>query len=226
MTSSSAGAGDRRPRPQVWVNYATSEDGRIAYAGGRRARLSSPEDLRRVQQLRADSDAILVGVGTVVLDDPSLRVHWELLGRPEGPSPARVVVDATGRTPPQARVLDGSARTLIGTSERSTRTFPAGVEVIVVGRDRVDLAELFERLYGLGIRRLMVEGGAEILTSVFRARLFDRCTVYHAPVVIGGRTAPTVATGPETSSDAEAVGLRLTGLERMGEGYLATFVPR
>jgi 2,5-diamino-6-(ribosylamino)-4(3H)-pyrimidinone 5'-phosphate reductase len=226
MTGSSAGPGGRRPRPEVWVNYATSEDGRIAYAGGRRARLSSPEDLRRVQQLRADSDAILVGVGTVVLDDPSLRVHWDLLGKAEGPSPARVVVDATGRTPAGAKVLDGSARTIVGTSERSHRSFPAGIEVIVAGQNRVDLARLFERLYELGIRRLMVEGGAEILTSVFRGRLFDRCTVYHAPVVIGGRTAPTVAAGPETASDADAIGLRLTGLERLGEGYLATFVPR
>jgi 2,5-diamino-6-(ribosylamino)-4(3H)-pyrimidinone 5'-phosphate reductase len=213
-------------RPEVWVNYATSEDGRIAYAGGRRARLSSREDLQRVQEMRSVADAILVGVGTVVLDDPSLRVHWDLLGRPPGTSPMRIVVDATGRTPESARVLDGTTPTIIGTSERSTRKFPEAVEVIVAGREEVDLALLFERLYDRGIRRMMVEGGSEILASVFRARLFDRCTVYHAPVVIGGRTAPTVAAGPETPSEREAVGLRLVALERLGEGYLATFVPR
>ncbi len=213
-------------RPEVWVNYATSEDGRIAYAGGRRARLSSREDLQRVQEMRSVADAILVGVGTVVLDDPSLRVHWELLGRPPGTAPTRVVVDATGRIPEGARVLDGSAPTVIGTSERCTRKFPDHVEVIVAGGEKVDLALLFERLHDRGIRRLMVEGGSEILASVFRGRLFDRCTVYHAPVVIGGRTAPTVAAGPETPSEREAVGLRLVALERLGEGYLATFVPR
>lgn len=213
-------------RPEVWVNYATSEDGRIAYAGGRRARLSSPEDLQRVQEMRSVADAVLVGVGTVVLDDPSLRVHWDLLGRPPGTSPTRVVVDATGRTPEGARVLDGSTPTIIGTSERSTRKFPDHVDVIVAGQDEVDLALLFQRLYDRGIRRMMVEGGSEILASVFRGRLFDRCTVYHAPVVIGGRTAPTVAAGPETPSEREAVGLRLVALERLGDGYLATFVPR
>jgi 2,5-diamino-6-(ribosylamino)-4(3H)-pyrimidinone 5'-phosphate reductase len=213
-------------RPEVWVNYATSEDGRIAYAGGRRARLSSEADLQRVQDMRSVADGILVGVGTVIADDPSLRVHWEMLGRPPGTPPARVVVDATGRTPATARVLDGTAPTVIGTSERSTRKFPDGVEVIVAGRDEVDLGLLFERLYDRGMRRLMVEGGSEILASVFRGRLFDRCTVYHAPVVIGGRTAPTVATGPETPSEREAVGLRLVALERLGDGYLATFVPR
>jgi len=222
---SAAGAAGVR-RPEVWVNYATSEDGRIAYAGGRRARLSSREDLQRVQEMRSVADAILVGVGTIVLDDPSLRVHWDLLGRPPGTSPTRVVVDATGRIPETARVLEPGTPTIVGTSERCTRKFPDHVEVIVAGRDEVDLALLFERLFDRGIRRMMVEGGSEILASVFRGRLFDRCTVYHAPVVIGGRTAPTVASGPETPSEREAVGLRLVALERLGDGYLATFVPK
>ncbi|HTW76643.1 MAG TPA: dihydrofolate reductase family protein [Thermoplasmata archaeon] len=212
-------------RPVVWVNFAASEDGRIAYAGGRRARLSGPEDLRRVQEMRADVDAILIGVGTVIRDDPSLRVHWDLLGRAPGRSPTRVIVDSTGRTPPNARVLDGSQPTIVATSSRATRRFPPTVDVLVAGRDRVDLGALFEQLVDRGVHRLMVEGGAEILTSVFRGRLFDRCTVYHAPVVIGGRTAPTVAVGPETSDDAGAVRLRLHSVERLGEGYLATFVP-
>ncbi len=224
--SGEAAPSPTRPRPTVWVNFAASEDGRIAYAGGLRARLSSPEDLRRVQQMRANCDAVLVGVGTVLRDDPSLRVHWDVLGEPPGPSPARIVVDSRGRTPAGARVLDGTARTLVATAEGCSRTFPAGVEVIVAGRDRVDLGALFERLPGLGVRRLMVEGGSEILTSVFRARLFDRCTVYHAPVIIGGRTAPSVAAGAETVGDAQAVHLALVGVERLGEGYLATYVPR
>jgi 2,5-diamino-6-(ribosylamino)-4(3H)-pyrimidinone 5'-phosphate reductase len=222
----SGGAPTGARRPEVWVNYATSEDGRIAYAGGARARLSSREDLQRVQEMRSVADAILVGVGTVVLDDPSLRVHWDLIGRPAGTSPTRIVVDATGRTPEAARVLDTSTPTIIGTSERCTRKFPDHVDVIVAGREEVDLVLFFERLYDRGIRRMMVEGGSEILASVFRARLFDRCTVYHAPIVIGGRTAPTVAAGPETPSEREAVGLRLVALERLGDGYLATFVPR
>ena len=103
----------RAVRPAVWINCAASADGRLAYAGGRQAPLSSPEDLRRVQQLRANADAILVGVGTVAKDDPSLRVHWDLLGLPEGKSPTRIVVDSgradareragLGRHPPDDR---------------------------------------------------------------------------------------------------------------------------
>ncbi len=212
-------------RPAVWLNCAASLDGRLALAGGRRARFSSTEDLVRVQKLRARSDAILVGVGTVVQDDPSLRVHWELLGEPPGRNPTRIVVDASGRTPEKARVLDGSAPTIVATSERSRRAFPEAVHTIVAGRTKVDFAELFPMLYGLGIRRLMVEGGAEILASVLRARLFDRFTIYYAPVVVGGSTAPHVVAGGETHAPEDEVPLDLVALERLGEGYVATYVP-
>ncbi len=213
-------------RPSVWVNCAASLDGRLAYAGGARARLSAAEDLVRVQRLRAFSDAILVGVGTVLHDDPSLRVHWELLGERPRRDPTRVVLDSTGRTPATAKVLDGTAPTVVATSERSTRVFPSHVHAIVVGRTRVDLASLLPLLYEIGIRRLMVEGGADVIASTLRGGLFDRLTIYYAPVVIGGTTAPPVATGSETRGAADAVPLSLVGLERLGEGYVATYVPR
>jgi 2,5-diamino-6-(ribosylamino)-4(3H)-pyrimidinone 5'-phosphate reductase len=216
---------DRVVRPAVWVNCAASADGRLAYAGGARARLSSPEDLRRVQQLRANADAILVGVGTVVADNPSLRVHWDLLGEPEGKSPTRVVVDSTGRTPEGSRVLDGTIPTIVATSERCTRTFPPPVQTLVAGATTVDLAELFVRLHALGIRRLMVEGGSEVLSSVLRGGLFDRFTVYFAPLVIGGRTAPPVVRGPDTPGLEETVPLRLLALDRLGEGFVVTYAP-
>jgi len=212
-------------RPAVWANCAASLDGRLAFAGGQRAALSGPEDLVRVQRLRATSDAILVGVGTVVKDDPSLRVHWELLGEPAGRNPTRIVVDASGRTPSDARVLDGSTPTIVATSERSTRVFPSHVKTIVAGATRVDLGRLFSVLYDLGVRRLMVEGGAEILSSVVRAGLFDRFSVYYAPIVIGGATAPSIASGPETRGPDDVASLELVGLERLGSGFLATYAP-
>lgn len=213
-------------RPAVWVNCAASLDGRLAYAKGARARLSSREDLVRVQRLRAYSDAILVGVGTVVHDDPSLRVHWELLEEPAGRTPSRVVLDSSGRTPETAQVLDGSAPTIVATSERSTRQFPPHVHTIVAGRTRVELPTLLAMLYRLGIRRLMVEGGAEVIASVLRSGLFDRLTIYYAPVVIGGATAPPIASGAETHGPEEALPLELVGVERLGEGHVATYAPR
>jgi 2,5-diamino-6-(ribosylamino)-4(3H)-pyrimidinone 5'-phosphate reductase len=215
----------RAVRPAVWANCAASADGRLAYAEGRPARLSSPEDLRRVQQLRANADAILVGVGTVLKDDPSLRVHWDLLGQPEGKSPTRVVVDSTGRTPAGARVLDGTIPTIVATTTRSTRRFPPHVRTIVTGQGSVDLADLLVQLHALGIRRLMVEGGAGILSSLLREGLFDRLTVYYAPVVVGGRTAPSIAGGPDTPGSEGLVLLRLLALDRLGEGYVVTYAP-
>ncbi len=221
------GSSDASPRcPNVWVNCAASLDGRLAFAGGKRAPLSCPEDLERVQHLRARADAILVGVGTVVKDDPSLRVHWELLGRPPGKNPTRIVVDASGRTPVNARVLDGSTATIIATSERSTRVFPPHVRTVVAGATRVDLGRLFTTLFELGIRNLMVEGGAEILSTVLRAGLFDRFSIYYAPILIGGATAPPVMSGPETHGPDDAVSLELVGFERVGVGSLATYVPQ
>jgi 2,5-diamino-6-(ribosylamino)-4(3H)-pyrimidinone 5'-phosphate reductase len=211
-------------RPAVWVNCAVSIDGRLAFAASHRARLSSPEDLARVQRLRANADAILVGVGTILTDDPALRVHWDQLHEPAaGPDPYRIVVDGSGRTPPQARVLDGSAPTIVATSRANSRTYPAHVERIVAGAASVDLEALFVALAQRGVRRLMVEGGSRILASVLRGGLFDRLSVYYAPQVIGGSTAPSLAGGPD--EDASPVGLTLVELERMGEGYVATYVP-
>ena len=213
-------------RPTVWLNCAVSLDGRLASARGARARLSSPEDLARVQRLRAGVDGIVVGVGTVLLDDPSLRVHWELLPEPPGPAPQRIVLDGSGRTPDGARVLDGSAPTIIATTARCRRAFPAHVRTIVAGSDHVDLVRLFGELRRLGLRRLLVEGGAQVLASVTRGGLFDRWTVYYAPVAIGGSSAPPLLAGPETHGFDEAVPVELAHVERLGEGFVATYVPR
>jgi riboflavin-specific deaminase-like protein len=213
-------------RPEVWVNCAASADGRIAFAGGARARLSSPEDRVRVQKMRAEVDGILVGVGTVVLDDPSLRVNWELLGRAPGREPTRIIVDGSGRIPATARVLDGSSPTIVLTTESTRRRYPPHVRTIEAGTGRVDLAIAFARLREMGIRRLMIEGGAEILASVLGEGRFDRLTVYYAPVLIGAETAPPIVAGPAASSFEAVRRLELAGLERLGEGYAATYVPR
>ena len=213
------------PRPTVWLNCAASLDGRLAFAGGARARLSSPEDLERVHRLRASVDGIVVGVGTAVLDDPSLRVREERQGPTTPPRPWRIVVDASGRTPPGARLLDGSAPTIVLTAEDNRRSYPEHVRIVVAGRGRVDLTRGFAELRRQGLERLLVEGGAALFGSILRAGLFDRWTIYYAPVVIGGATAPPIVAGPEARNFDEAVRLRLEGIERLGEGCIATYLP-
>lgn len=221
MTPASA----RRDRPEVWVNCAISLDGRLALAGGARARLSGPEDLVRVHRMRAASDAILVGVGTVLLDDPSLRVDWKLIGRDPGPAPTRVILDSRGRLPETARVLAPGPPTIVAVTEDSPRTYPPSVETIVAGRQRVDLAMLFQALARRGFRRVMVEGGAEVLASTLGSGLFDRFTVYVAPVLIGGEGAPSLVAGAAVTRIDEAYSLTLLSVERLGRGFVATFGP-
>ncbi|MCI4345687.1 MAG: dihydrofolate reductase family protein [Thermoplasmata archaeon] len=201
-------------RPEVLVNCAVSLDGKLAYAGGARARLSGPNDLRRVQELRAKCDAILVGAGTVRLDDPSLRVHWELLGT------------APRRDPAHSRVLDGSRPTLIAVPRGSHRVYPTGVEQWRSTRDRVELAPLLDHLAGRGVSRILVEGGATVLASFFRQMLVDELTVYVAPLLIGGSTAPSLLGGEECPDAERAIPLARTGVEPLDDGVLLRFRPR
>ncbi len=212
-------------RPRVLVNCAVSLDGRLAYAGGARARLSGPEDLIRVMRIRAASDGVVVGVGTVLADDPSLRVHRELLGETGGRAPYRIVLDSRGRTPEGARVLDGSAPTLLATAADCPRRFPEGIERYRGGTGRVDLEGLLGNLADRGFRQILVEGGAEVLSSFFRAGLVDRATVYIAPWLIGGHTAPPLLGGPECPDAAATIPAGPVTAEPLGAGLLLTFSP-
>jgi 2,5-diamino-6-(ribosylamino)-4(3H)-pyrimidinone 5'-phosphate reductase len=214
-------------RPYVHVNCAISLDGRLAFAGGKRAPLSGPQDLARVQRLRVQLGAVLVGVGTVILDDPSLRVHWELLDRKPGPPPVRICLDGRGRLPTSARLLDGTQPTIVATTESAKRKYPPPVETILAGTGpEVDLPILLRALAAWGLRGVLVEGGAHVIASFLRARLVDRMTVYVAPVLIGGTTAPSLMAGPESRSKEEWIELQRESVEPQDDGVLISLRPR
>lgn len=209
----------------VRVNCAISLDGRLAYAGGERARLSGRDDLTRVMRIRAAVDGILVGVGTVLTDDPSLRVHWELLGGAPGKSPTRIILDSQGRIPAEAKVLDGSIPTLVASADGCTREYPSHVQRFVGGSPRVDLEALLAHLHSLGMRSILVEGGGQVLASFLRAGLFDELTVFVAPLIIGGESAPRMVGGPDEPGAEGAVPLRRTATRPLDHGVLLTFSP-
>jgi len=206
-------------RPHVVLNAAMSVDGKIALADGRGVKISNEDDLRRVHRLRAEADAILVGLGTVLMDDPKLTVKPEYA---RGRNPLRVVLDSDGRTPEGAQVLDGSAATLIATTADCERAF-AKAEVFRAGRDEVDLAALLDNLGQRGVRTLLVEGGSTVLWSFLRQGLADELKVFVRGIVLGGHSAPTLVGGEGVRSLGEAIKLRLERAERLGDGFLLEY---
>jgi len=204
-------------RPSVTVNCAMTPDGKIASIRRRQVRISSPEDLERVRALRASSDAILVGIETILADNPHLTVKGAVSAR----NPQRIVLDSRGRTPEDARVLDGKAPTLIATTVDCSKTWK-GAEVFRCGKIRVDLRALLQELDRRGVSSLLVEGGGEVVWSFFSEGLVDRYCVYVGNIILGGRSAPTPVDG-EGFTDTEAVRLRLVEVIRLGEGALLSY---
>lgn len=218
---------------RIVVNAAVSADGKLSSRRREQIVISGPEDFERMDQLRADSDAVLVGVGTVLADDPHLtldaagrkRARRER-GEPE--NPARVVADSAARTPPDARILDEAATTYVVVSdaapaERIRGLREAGARVVVAGDERVDLVAACDALADEGIERLMVEGGGEIIFSLFARDLVDELTVYVGAKIIGGREAPTLVDGEGfTESFPE---LSLESVDRMDDGVVLRWLP-
>ncbi len=177
-------------RPHVTISYAQTLDGRLATRTGSSQWISGPESLRFAHELRSRHDAIMVGIGTVLADDPRLTVRLA-----PGRDPLRVVLDSALRIPPEAAVLrDGAAhgtvvacvagvaparRTVLEALGATVLALPPGPE------GGVDLAVLMAALYQRGVASLMVEGGARVITALLRARLADRLAVCVAPKILG-----------------------------------------
>jgi GTP cyclohydrolase II len=197
-------------RPYVVLKYAQTLDGRIATRTGDSKWISGESERRASHALRAACDGVLVGIGTVIADDPQLTVRLV-----PGASPLRIVLDTTLRIPTGAQILADAAPTLVITSDRSPVERRAelrerGVGVHVVPADPpwgVDLAATLALLREAGLRSLLVEGGAAVITSFLRQRLADRLVVGIAPTILG--------TGTEAVGDLRVArvsdGLRLTG---------------
>jgi GTP cyclohydrolase II len=174
-------------RPYVVLKYAQTVDGRIATRGGDAKWISSEAERRISHGLRAACDAVLVGVGTALVDDPQLTVRMV-----PGSSPLRVVLDSTLRLPPTARVFDNGAGTVVITAEpvseerhAALRAGGAGVHVVDAGPRGVDLVSALQTLRALGVGSLLVEGGARVITSFFAEKLVDRLVVGIAPTIMG-----------------------------------------
>jgi 2,5-diamino-6-(ribosylamino)-4(3H)-pyrimidinone 5'-phosphate reductase len=215
----------------VQVNAATSVDGKLSSRRREQLAISGPEDFARVDRVRAASDAVMVGVGTVLSDDPSLTLddpdlvaEREDAGKPG--QPARVVADSRARTPPDADVLAGDATTYVlvadvAADERASALADAGAKVIAAGANRVALPEALDALESRGVERLLVEGGGELVFSLFEEELVDELTLYVGSMVVGGRDAPTLADGEGFVDDFPDLDLR--DVTRLDDGVLLSY---
>lgn len=216
---------------RVVANAAISADGKLSSRERRQVEISGPADFERVDELRAESDAVMVGVGTVLADDPSLTIDDqelkdERIDRGEPANPARVVADSRIRTPPDSNVLDDRAESYLLVSEAAPTDFvvqmeEAGATVISAGDNRVDLAQALGELDSHGIEQLMVEGGGEIIYSLFEAALVDRLSIFVGSMIIGGRDAPTLADGSGFVSEFPQ--LSLESVKRLDDGVVLDY---
>ncbi|MDD5677690.1 MAG: bifunctional diaminohydroxyphosphoribosylaminopyrimidine deaminase/5-amino-6-(5-phosphoribosylamino)uracil reductase RibD [Kiritimatiellae bacterium] len=213
----------RTLRPYLTLKVAISLDGKIADECGRSRWITGPAARRQVQAWRRSADAILVGAGSALADDPSL-----LPKPPGGRRPWRIVVDTRGTLPANAQILtDGhQAQTIIATTRRcparrqtAWRARGAQVWVLPESQGRVSLAALMKKLGGLGCLHILCEGGGELAASLIRAGLVNEFRFFIAPCIIGGKKAPGVVGGAGWPL-ADAPKLIFTECRRMGQDIL------
>lgn len=210
------------------INAAMSADGKISTVERVQTRISGRKDRDRVDALKAGSDAIMVGIGTVLADNPSLTVkskkRREDRKRAEKDEyPMRIVVDSSARTPIDAEILNkGSGKRIIAVSKRAiiadVDRLSEKAEIIVCGREEVDLKNLLDLLWQRGVKRLMVEGGATLNWSLVSQGLVDEIYIYIGNMIIGGEHAPTLVDG--TGFVTDMAKLELLSVEKMDKGII------
>jgi diaminohydroxyphosphoribosylaminopyrimidine deaminase / 5-amino-6-(5-phosphoribosylamino)uracil reductase len=214
--------------PLVTLKMAASLDGKVAARDGSSRWITGEAARQDVHRLRAASGAILVGAGTAVSDDPSLTVR---LPGFRGRAPLRVLLDATGRTPPAGALFDGSGPTLVAT----TLTCPpgpragwerTGAEVLVLDEPgdsgRVPLDPLMHALGKRDIQDVLIEGGPTVAWAAVEEGVVDRFVLYLAPKLIGGRDATGILGGEGIASISDAFPVRITGVERIADDVKVT----
>jgi diaminohydroxyphosphoribosylaminopyrimidine deaminase/5-amino-6-(5-phosphoribosylamino)uracil reductase len=216
----------RTGRPFVILKAAASLDGKIATQTGDSRWITGESARQHVHHLRNEVDAVLVGIGTILRDNPMLTTR---LGMADQRDPTRVIVDNLARLPLRAQVINraSTAPTVLAVSEMAPRARlealeREGVQVLVVPGSprRVSLAHLMEALGKMGFVSVMIEGGAEINASAFQEEIVDKLMLFLAPIIIGGKATPTAVGGEGIETLRQAKRLRDVRVERFGEDIL------
>ncbi|MFA7424799.1 MAG: bifunctional diaminohydroxyphosphoribosylaminopyrimidine deaminase/5-amino-6-(5-phosphoribosylamino)uracil reductase RibD [Desulfosarcinaceae bacterium] len=213
--------------PFVVLKCAATLDGCIATRSGDARWVTGPAARERVHRLRSQLDAILVGVGTVIADNPQLTAR---LPDGSGRDPLRIVLDARLETPPESRLfgLDSPAKTLIvcaeaASPERRRRLEAAGARMLTspLDRGRIDLKALMTRLGAMQVTSVLIEGGARVAAAVLAEKIVDKIMFFYAPKILGGQGLP-ICQGPGPQRMAEAMAVRNMEITRVGDDFLVT----
>jgi 2,5-diamino-6-(ribosylamino)-4(3H)-pyrimidinone 5'-phosphate reductase len=214
-------------RPHILVNVAMTADGKIDSVARKGAAISSIADKARLDRLRAEVDAILVGGRTLIAEDPKLTVKSAVLragrkARGLDDNPAKVGVVSVADLKSDGNFMaSGSARRLIFTTRRtSTKQLKqlekAGAQVFILNDGVIDLRQVMKSLHEQGIRKLLVEGGGTLIAELFRLDVVDEVFIYIAARIFGGASAPTLADGPGFLPE-QAPGLHLETTEKIDD---------
>ncbi|MDP8887893.1 MAG: 2,5-diamino-6-(ribosylamino)-4(3H)-pyrimidinone 5'-phosphate reductase [Thermoproteota archaeon] len=219
---------------KVIINSAMTVDGKIATSSGD-SKISSRKDLVRVHKLRASVDAIVVGISTILADNPRLTVRLV-----KGKNPARVIVDSRGRIPLDSQIMRTASKvkTIVAVTDKAPEEKlmelrDMGAEVLVISEGKkgrsaavphgVNLKLLFRKLENMGLKKILVEGGGELNWSLLHLWLVDELTITIAPKIAGGRLATTLVEGDGFDEIAQSISLQLKKIERKKGGELVLY---
>ena len=211
--------------PFVILKTAMTLDGKIATKTGESKWITGEVAREKVHELRNNADAIIVGINTVIADNPSLTTR---LRTGKSKNPIRVILDSKAKIPLNSKVLtDGEAKTIVVVAENADEKNviaieSTGAEVVVCGKDRVDIKELLKILGSREITSLLVEGGGEVNYSFIEQKLFDRVYAFIAPKILGGRNSRLAVAGEGFDSLSDAVLLSNMEVEKLGVDILIT----
>lgn len=202
-------------KPYILLNSAMTADGKIATKNSS-TQISGPEDLIRVHKLRKEYDGIMVGINTVLIDNPKLTVHK--IECPKEYNPVRIIIDSKARTPLDSKVLNDDAKTIIFVSEIASQEniekLSEHCEVIICGKTRVNLKKAMNKLYDLDVKSVLLEGGSTLNYSMFKDELIDELNICIGSKILGGKDSKTLVDGDGFNPD-ETIKLELKNIEKI-----------
>ena len=218
--------------PFTIAKFAMSLDGKISTRSGESKWITGPESRAIVHNVRKTCDAILVGVNTVILDDPQLTAR-DQQGLPLDHQPLKVIIDTHGRTPPTSRFLSEPGQSLLFCSENAptekvSALIQAGARVIHTKQSQdgqIDLPSVMEHLGEIGVVKALIEGGGSIIGSFFDSGLIDKVYAFSAPIIIGGINAPSPVEGLGVQLMKEVYELRHIKYTQVGKDLLTIGYP-